>query len=198
MGATQRRMKLMINDIFYSLQGEGVNAGMAAVFVRLAGCNRKCAFCDTDTSVYREMSLDDIIAAADTLTLESRCRFVVLTGGEPAMQIDSSVIEAFHGLGYKVAVETNGSLPLPAGIDWLTVSPKGDTVVTHCDELKCIFTGGEPVDDHGIKARFYCLQPCDVGDAERNRRITEACVEYVRRHPRWRLSLQTHKLAGFK
>lgn len=187
---------MRINDIFYSLQGEGVNTGRAAVFVRFAGCNRQCSYCDTDFRRYREMTIGQIID--EVTTADHGSRRVILTGGEPAMQVNDKLIDAFHSRGYVIAIETNGSLPLPDGLDWITVSPKGDTAVKHCNELKCVFTDDKDANDHGIKADFYCLQPCDTGDKERNARITKACVEYIKRHPRWRLSLQTHKLAGFK
>lgn len=191
-------MLLRINDIFYSIQGEGVNAGRAAVFVRLAGCNRRCDFCDTAFTDYREMTVDDVISEVSVLTAAAGCRLLILTGGEPAMQIDENVVNAFHAAGYVVAIETNGSLPLPPGIDWVTVSPKGDTVVRRCDELKCVFTDAASVSDRGIVADHYLLQPCDTGDPERNRLILQACVEYIKERPQWRLSLQTHKMAGFK
>lgn len=191
-------MKLKVNDIFYSLQGEGVNTGTAAVFVRLAGCNRKCNFCDTDFAAFREMSIGEVIVEARSVAGDSGCRWLILTGGEPAMQTDKSLIDALHAQGYKVAIETNGSLPLPDGIDWVTVSPKGETIVTQCDELKCVFIDETAVSDHGIEARYYCLQPCDTGDEERNKHILAACIHYIKEHPKWRLSLQTHKIAGFK
>lgn len=190
-----------INDIFYSLQGEGRNAGRATVFIRFAGCNLRCPFCDTEFSDYREMSDDDIIAAISSWP----ARFVVLTGGEPALQADNALVNLLHANGYEVAMETNGTHPIPDGIDWLTVSPKqafvgtkGKPIVKRCDELKCIFDGTTPVDDYGIEADYYYLQPCDTADPERNNSVTAACTDYVCRHPRWRMSLQTHKLAGFK
>lgn len=190
-----------VNDIFYSLQGEGHNTGRAAVFVRFAECNLHCTFCDTEFSEYREMSDNDILSAIGGY----ESRFVVLTGGEPTMQVDEGLISLLHAGGYEVAMETNGTHPIPEGIDWLTVSPKeafagakGRPVVRRCDELKCIFDGSTPVCDYGIEAGYYYLQPCDTGDKEQNGNITGACIEYIRRHPKWRLSLQTHKLAGFK
>lgn len=187
-------MTLRVNEIFYSLQGEGVNTGRAAVFVRLSGCNMKCTFCDTDFAAYREMTAEQVIKEISLYPT----RFVILTGGEPSLQINSDIIDLLHEHGYEIAIETNGSMPLPDNIDWVTVSPKGHTVVSRCNELKCIFTGDGTVDDHGIKADYYCLQPCDVGDDERNRNITEACIEYIKKNPRWRLSLQTHKMTGMK
>lgn len=191
-------MSLRINDIFYSIQGEGINAGRAAVFVRLSGCNRRCNFCDTDFDDYREMSINEVLAEIDELTATNDCRFIILTGGEPAMQIEKVFVDTLHSHGYTIAIETNGSLPLPDGIDWVTVSPKGDTVVKRCNELKCVFVDETSVSDHGITADHYLLQPCDTGNAERNKLITRACVEYIKKRPQWRLSLQTHKMVGFK
>lgn len=191
-------MSLRINDIFYSIQGEGIHAGRAAVFIRLSGCNKRCHFCDTDFDDYREMSIDEVLAEVGELTAANGCRFIILTGGEPAMQIDDMIVDALHSRGYIIAIETNGSLPLPDGIDWVTVSPKGDTVIKHCNELKCIFIDEASVSDHGIRADHYLLQPCDMGDPERNRQLTSACLEYIKKHPQWRLSLQTHKIVGFK
>ena len=190
-----------INEIFYSLQGEGRNTGRAAVFVRFSGCNLRCPFCDTGFTTYTEMSDDDILSAISRFP----SRFVVLTGGEPALQADEAFVRRLHGCGWEVAMETNGTRPVPAGVDWVTVSPKqqfagaaGRLAVTHCDELKCVFDGDVPVDDFGVKARYYYLQPCDTGDAERNSRIMAGCVAFVKAHPEWRLSLQTHKFAGFE
>jgi len=185
---------MRVNEIFYSLQGEGHNAGRAAVFVRFAGCNRHCAFCDTDFSDYHEMTVGQIISEISAYP----ARFVVLTGGEPALQVTEDMVDRMHESGFEVAVETNGSMLLPENIDWVAVSPKGKTVIKRCNELKCVFTESGAADDCGIVADHYYLQPCDVGDAERNSRITGACVEYIKQHPRWRLSLQTHKLIGIK
>lgn len=192
---------MRVNDIFYSLQGEGRNTGRAAVFIRLAGCNLRCPFCDTEFNDYREMSDEDIIAAIAPWP----SRFVVLTGGEPTLQADDAFIALLHTNGYEVAMETNGTRPAPAATDWLTVSPKeaftggnGRLAVTRCNELKCLFDGVTPVSDYDVEADYYYLQPCDTGDAERNRRITAACIDYIKHHPKWRLSLQTHKLADFK
>lgn len=184
-----------VNDIFYSLQGEGFNTGRAAVFVRFAGCNLRCSFCDTDFAAYRLMSDDEIVAEA----LKHPSRFVVLTGGEPTLQVDKGLVDKFHAAGFEVAMETNGTSIPVEGIDWVTCSPKMRGVrIRSCNELKCIFDGESPVCDYGIEAGHYYLQPCDTGDEQRNRLVTNLCVEYIKQHPRWRLSLQTHKLAGFK
>lgn len=184
-----------VNDIFYSLQGEGRNTGRAAIFIRFAGCNLKCPFCDTDFSQYEEMSDEDILNRIKSYP----SRFVVLTGGEPSLQVDRLLVDLLHSHGYELAMETNGTNPIVDGIDWITCSPKGNTVIKRCNELKCIFEETTQVpDDHGISAEYKYLQPCDVQDAERNAQIVKRCFDYILQHPEWRMSLQTHKLVGFK
>ncbi len=200
-----------INDIFYSLQGEGYNTGRAAVFVRFAGCNLRCPFCDTAFDTYREMTDDEILTEiSSTSHLAPRKPLVVLTGGEPTLQVDEAFVDLLHRHGFEVAMESNGTRPAPQNLDWLTVSPKlrgerreerGERVP---DELKVVFD--ENIDPEAylvprishLAPRHLYLQPCDTGDAERNARIINRCVEYIKEHPHWRLSLQTHKLAGFK
>ena len=159
-----------INEIFNSLQGEGHNTGRAAVFVRFAGCNLRCPFCDTDFATGREMSDSDIVEAVSAYD----ARFVVLTGGEPTLQADAALTARLHGAGFEIAMESNGTRPAPDGIDWLTISPKqqflGEAarpVVRRCNELKCLFDGRTPVTDFGIEADYYYLQPCDMGRARR-------------------------------
>ncbi len=191
-----------INEIFYSLQGEGRNAGRAAVFVRFSGCNLRCPFCDTDFADYQELTAAGILEAI----AQYEARFVVLTGGEPTLQIDAPFLSQLHAAGYEVAMESNGTLMPPEGIDWLTISPKQHTgvggpsapVVRRCEELKCLFTDAAAVTDYGIEADHYLLQPCDVGNEQRNREILSHCIEYIKRHPKWQLSLQTHKLLGIR
>lgn len=184
-----------VNDIFYSLQGEGRNTGRAAIFIRFAGCNLKCPFCDTDFAQYEEMSDEDILNRIKSYP----SHFVVLTGGEPSLQVDRQLVDLLHKHGYELAMETNGTHPIVDGIDWITCSPKGNTVIKRCNELKCIFeeTTLEP-DDHGIIAEYKYLQPCDVQNTERNAQIVKRCFDYILQHPEWRMSLQTHKLVGFK
>ena len=194
-----------INDIFYSLQGEGYNTGRAAVFIRFAGCNLRCSFCDTEFDTYREMSDEQILAAIS----QYPARFVVLTGGEPTLQVDEAFIDLLHQHGYEVAMESNGTRPAPQNLDWLTVSPKVRSEKLEvkseklADELKVVFdetTAPESylslLTSHFSPLLF--LQPCDTGDAARNEAIVARCVEYIKEHPWWRLSLQTHKLVGFK
>ena len=185
-----------VNEIFYSLQGEGLNTGRATVFVRFSGCNLSCPFCDTDHRGFSEMAKEDIVRQASRFP----ARFVVLTGGEPALQVDDELVGALHEAGFFVAIETNGTHPLPEGIDWVTLSPKSDAVaLKHCHELKVVFTSPDfmPL-KMDVEADHRFLQPCDTGDARLNQAILQATVEYVKLHPEWRLSLQTHKLAGFK
>lgn len=192
-----------VNDIFTSLQGEGYNTGRAATFVRFAGCNLRCPFCDTDFSDYREMTAAEIVGETEKYAT----RFVVLTGGEPSLQVDDALVEALHESGFTIAVETNGTRLLPEGIDWVTVSPKqpyGTMPMPQLehgrtDEIKVVFDGNcDPEAFLPQRSALLFLQPCDVGDNESNAEITQKCVEYIMHHPRWRLSLQTHKLANFK
>jgi len=206
-----------INDIFYSLQGEGYHTGRAAVFVRFAGCNLCCPFCDTDFDDYREMSDADIVAAVNQACRQTAGQgmtpamgrmLVILTGGEPTLQAGEDFVELLHQGGYEVAMESNGTRPAPRNLDWLTVSPKENWKVDNGgkapDELKLVFDE-DTVPESFLQSasafsrlpRLY-LQPCDTGNANRNSRIIDSCVEYIKKHPWWRLSLQTQKLAGFK
>ena len=194
-----------VNDIFYSLQGEGRNTGRAAVFVRFAGCNLRCGFCDTEFNSYREMTADAILEAI----VPYPSRFIVLTGGEPTLQVNEEFVTLLHHHGYEVAMESNGTRPAPMNLDWLTVSPKEirkepderKVAWRQPDELKVVFD--ETTDPKVFIAHFQLppllyLQPCDTGDPERNKRILQACVSYIEQHPEWRLSLQTHKLIDIK
>ena len=195
-----------VNEIFYSLQGEGRHTGRAAVFIRFSGCNLRCPFCDTDHTEHTEMTARQI---ADAIMEWRECGFVVLTGGEPALQVDDALVELLHSEGFYVAMETNGTLPVSSLVDWVTVSPKDmfvsgnaslGKVVAKGNEIKVVFDGeNEPplygTTDDGC---YRCLQPCDTGDAERNKVIVRRCVEYILNHPCWHLSLQTHKLIDIK
>ena len=210
-----------INEIFYSLQGEGHNTGRAAVFIRFAGCNLRCSFCDTEFDSYREMTASAIISAIAAYP----ARFVVLTGGEPTLQADEAFVDLLHQHGYEVAMESNGTRPAPRNLDWLTISPKPThnahlTHNTHSahsthsphlpytphslppNELKLIFDGITVPDDLLSQlpspAPLLNLQPCDTGDAARNAQLLHDCIAYIEEHPQWRLSLQTHKLTGIK
>lgn len=180
-----------INEIFYSLQGEGYHVGTPAIFIRFAGCNLHCSFCDTDhESHYIPMSDDEIVARV----ADYPAQMVVLTGGEPALSIDDAFIDRLHATGRYIAIETNGTVPLPANIDWVTCSPKltpADIALSHIDELKLIYQGVDVDDFLAIPARHYYLQPCSGLN-------TTETIDYILSHPRWRLSLQTHKLVGIR
>lgn len=191
-----------VNEIFYSLQGEGRWMGRPAVFVRMSGCNLKCPFCDTDFRGYSEMSADDILSRC--LEEGGECRFIVLTGGEPSLQVDEQLIATLHQAGYYLSMETNGTHAIPEGIDWVTCSPKvdftegGEPIVKQVDELKLIFDGEHQVSDHGIASTFRYLQPCDVGNDSRNYLILNECIKYMKAHPEWQLSVQMHKIVGIR
>lgn len=175
-----------INEIFYSLQGEGMYTGTAAVFVRFSGCNLRCDFCDTDHQASTSMTAEEIIYVAASYPT----RHVILTGGEPMLQVTEQLVEMFHRAGFLVHIETNGTIPVPEAIDWITVSPKSpDSAFTgRIDELKVVYQGQNV---EAIAAKYpseNCfLQPCSCSN-------TADVVAYILNHPHWRLSLQTHKL----
>lgn len=182
-----------VNEIFYSLQGEGYWTGTPVVFVRLSGCNLLCPFCDTDHSGYVGMGAEEIIA--EIRNVGSACSRVCITGGEPGLQLDSELVEALHEAGYLIHVETNGTRVLPDGVDWVTLSPKtdvpglkgnGTVVLEKADEVKVVFLGADVEKWADFPARAHFLQPCSCQN-------TKETVDYILCHPKWRLSLQTHK-----
>ena len=191
-----------VNEIFYSLQGEGFWTGTPMVFLRFSGCNLRCPFCDTDHAPYSEMSLGDILEAV-SMTGKG-CRRICLTGGEPTLQADSPLISALHGKGYLIHIETNGTRPLPEGIDWVTLSPKsglfpdiGKVVIGRADELKVVFSpGDDPSSWLSFPATHHFLQPCY--NKESGGSCNSETAAYILAHPSWRLSLQTHRLLGIK
>ncbi len=210
-------MTYSVKEIFYTLQGEGAQAGRPAVFCRFAGCNlwsglerdratAVCRFCDTDFvgtdgtdgGKYRTAeALADRIAGHWP---EGACnRFVVCTGGEPLLQLDGPLIEALHARRFEIAVETNGTVAAPPGVDWLCVSPKAGAplVQTTGDELKLVYPQPEAMPDRFADLAFprRFLQPMDGPDLAAN---TEAAIEYCKADPRWRLSVQTHKVLGIR
>ena len=193
-----------INEIFYSLQGEGYYTGRPAVFIRFAGCNLRCPFCDTDFSKGRAMTATEIAKAVRILHTNPR-PFIVLTGGEPTLQVDGELLSALRELSATIAMETNGTRPVPDGIDFVTCSPKCDfvndyPVIPRANEVKVVYDG-EHLPDKWIErivADYYYLQPCDTGDPEKNRAIQQETVAYCLQHPRWRLSLQTQKILNVK
>lgn len=174
-----------INEIFYSLQGEGYHTGTPAVFVRFSGCNLKCSFCDTQHETGRSMTDGEIVEEVKKYPT----RMVILTGGEPGLWIDSDLVDALHAAGKYVSIETNGTCRLPAAIDWVTCSPKEGAAVKleRMDEVKVVYTGQDVSRYLSLPARHYFLQPCSC-------RNTEEVIAYLLQHPQWRLSLQTHKL----
>ena len=210
-------MSYAVQEMFLTLQGEGVNAGARAVFVRFAGCNlwsgreqdratAVCRFCDTDfvgTDGLGGGKFAD--AAALVAAVEGHWgagterRLVVVTGGEPMLQVDDAFVDALHAVGFRIAIESNGTLPVHPGIDWVCISPKaGSEVVQRSgDELKLVWPQAGIELDAVERWDFahHLLQPLDDPAADANR---EACVEMVLARPRWRLSLQTHKLLGLR
>lgn len=211
-------MSYTVKEIYATLQGEGAQTGRAAVLLRFAGCNlwsgreadraaAVCDFCDTDfvgtdgPNGGTFASAADLAAAAgrawDERFADRRRAFVVCTGGEPLLQLDAPLISALHAAGFEVAVETNGTLGAPGGLDWICVSPKADAPLVQCsgDELKLVFPqpGVRPDRFEGLDFRHFFLQPMDGPDRGGN---TRAAAAYCLKHPRWRLSLQTHKFLG--
>ena len=255
-------MAYRINEIFYSLQGEGFWTGTPAVFVRFSGCNLRCPFCDSAHQAFTPMSADDIIVAcvearrvvhsvglstpgqgqgegpvecklsASPMTPQAmggagvsganvvplgalpsdaseQAPIVVLTGGEPGLQVDEALIVALHEAGYRIHIETNGTVELPEGIDWVTLSPKedvpelkgdGTVVLERGDEIKVVYAeGDDPKRWAEFPATWHFLQPCDIAsDVEATRRNIAATITYIQENPSWRLSLQTHKLLGIR
>ena len=185
------------------MQGEGYNTGIASVFIRFSGCNLRCAFCDTNHQSHIMMSLPEIV---DEVMKFPDAPLIVLTGGEPSLCVDEPLLKALHLTGKKIAIETNGTRPLPQGIDWVTLSPKfgflgGDAmpcVVAHCDELKVVYTGQDLRQYDFINANHRFLQPCYVDDERQRQLNTEMCVNAVLHNPQWRLSLQTHRMLGIR
>ncbi len=210
-----RRAAYAVKELFLTLQGEGAQAGARAVFLRFAGCNlwsgreadraaATCTFCDTDFvgtdgpgggKFANAGALADAVAAA--WGPEPAHRLVVVTGGEPLLQLDAALIEALHARGFRVAVETNGTLPPPPGLDWICVSPKAAAplAITAGDELKLVYPQAlaRPERFTHLAFRHFFLQPMDGPDAAAN---TAAATAYCLAHPPWRLGLQTHKLIG--
>lgn len=210
-------MSYAVKEIFLTLQGEGVHAGRRAVFLRFAGCNlwtgreedraaAACKFCDTDF-----VGMDgenggryeaEALAAkvAELWGEGADHRFVVITGGEPMLQVDDPVVDALHAKGFFIAIESNGTLPTHPGIDWVCISPKAGSQVVqrHGNELKLVWPqlGSDPSAFEGWQFANYLIQPMDSGDIESNRANVEAATAFVNANPKWRLSLQNHKILG--
>ncbi len=193
-----------VNEIFYSLQGEGYHTGTPCVFIRFSGCNLHCAFCDTDHASASDMSLSDIV---DVVGQYSDARMVVLTGGEPSLFVDEDLVRALRAeTGMPVAMETNGTSPPPPSLDWVTLSPKGafeggrdvPCMLTRCDELKVVYCGQDLAQYDHIETRHRFLQPCYVNDPLQRQANMEACVQAVLKHKGWRLSLQVQRVLGIR
>jgi len=203
-----------VKEIFYTLQGEGTNAGRPAVFCRFAGCNlwtgreadrakAVCQFCDTDfvgtdgEGGGRFRTADDLAHACRAACGSGAQMLVVLTGGEPMLQVDQDLVDALHARGFTIAIETNGTLPVLDTIDWICVSPKAGSQLkqTRGHELKLVYPqeGVDPADFVGLAFEARFLQPMDGAMREAN---TQAAVAYCKANPEWRLSLQTHKMLG--
>jgi 7-carboxy-7-deazaguanine synthase (Cx14CxxC type) len=203
-----------VKEIFYTLQGEGAQAGRPAVFCRFSGCNlwtgresdrstAVCQFCDTDfvgTDGERGGKFADAAALADVIdslwpSREAPNRYVVFTGGEPLLQLDAALIDAMHARGFEIAIETNGTIAVPDGVDWICVSPKfgAELKVKKGSELKLVIPQlGQRLSDYeGLDFRHFFLQPMDGPQAEANTRLA---IDTCKANPKWRLSLQTHKL----
>lgn len=210
-------MKYAVKEMFYSLQGEGRHAGRPAVFCRFAGCNlwsgreadratAVCNFCDTDfvgTDGLGGGRFDGATALADAVERmwsgQGGKRFVVLTGGEPLLQVDAEIVAALHKAGFEIAMETNGTLPVDVPIDWITVSPKGASalVQTAGNELKLVFpqTNVDPASFEGLDFEHFLLQPMDGPNRDAN---MAGAIAYCLAHPQWKLSLQTHKYMSIR
>ena len=182
-------MMRKINEIFYSLQGEGYHTGTPAVFIRFSGCNLKCSFCDTQHEAGALMTDDEIIAEVSKYPAVT----VILTGGEPSLWIYDALIDRLHKAGKYVCIETNGTRPLPESIDWVTCSPKQGVKlgITRMDEVKVVYEGQDISIYELLPAEHFFLQPCSCNN-------TALTVDCVMRHPKWRLSLQTHKLIDIR
>ena len=188
---------MKVNEIFYSIQGEGAHTGTPAVFVRFSGCNLRCSFCDTEHQKGMPMTEQEIINAV----LQYPARLVVFTGGEPTLQLSKNIVDALHDANRIVAIETNGTRPIHAKVDWITLSPKfeftydAELALLTCNELKVVWTGTNDLSRYNnIVADRYYLQPCDTGDAVANAEIINSLVKYIKQNPKWQISLQTQKI----
>ena len=204
-----------VHEIFYTLQGEGAHSGIPAVFVRFSGCNLRCPWCDTEFEGYREMTAEQIVSEIQNLydIPNVRRKMCILTGGEPALQADKQLIDAIHAAGFYIGIETNGTRPIPDGIDWITCSPKEGTklALKQVNEVKVVFTGtyDPEVWRTQLKAEHWLLQPLrytgewlmmsgvDEWEDDANDNLDET-VRYILAHPFWRLSVQLHKIVGLR
>lgn len=192
----RQSMKLSINEIFYSLQGEGARAGEASIFIRLSKCNLSCDFCDTDFHSGTEMTIEEIVKIISIYP----CKWIIWTGGEPTLQLTDEHLETFRKLGYNQAIETNGTRTVPKLIDYITCSPKKNielikSKIPFVNEIRMAIKDGDIIPDTAELpiADNYFLSPIFDGD-KMNMANINYCVELIKRNPQWRLSLQLHKL----
>jgi len=186
--------KLNINEIFYSLQGEGIRAGTPNIFIRLSGCNLECKFCDTEFISGKEFNVEEIL---DYIS-KFNCKDIIWTGGEPTLQLNESTIQYFKDAGYFQAIETNGSNPIPKGIDFISCSPK---VAEHVlrkkvkwvNELRYVRNSFQSIPQPQIPADYYFLSPEFDGD-KMNYQSLNNCIKLIKENPSWRLSIQQHKI----
>lgn len=185
-----------INKIFYSIQGEGARVGTPQVFVRFSGCNLHCSFCDTDHSSYRKMTAQDIVD--ECRRIGRHCASVSLCGGEPTLQLDALLVATFKRYGFFISIETNGLLPVPAGVDYVVCSPKTAKILPdNIDELRYVVKAGDPMPVPHKHARHYFLSPCFDGEQPNIDNIAH-CIALVQQHPEWRLGMQWHKFIGIE
>jgi 7-carboxy-7-deazaguanine synthase len=196
--------KYRINEIFYSVQGEGVRAGCPSLFLRFSKCNLLCTVashgfdCDTEFESGVDMTIEGIVAALADLSAD--CRWVLLTGGEPGLQVDQELVDALHRAGYRLAIETNGTVALPSGLDWVTVSPKVPEEALRqrqADEVKYVCAAGQAIPETVVRADHYLISPAFDGDVLSPETLAW-CLDLVRRNPGWRLSVQQHKGWGVR
>lgn len=195
---------MIVNEIFYSVQGEGFFTGTPSVFIRFSGCNLNCSFCDTIHVSGKEMSEDDIIQEVKKYP----ARHVVITGGEPLIQLTETLIDKLHDIDKFIQIETNGTRLIDnmclAKINWITCSPKFEFCknaklkLQTIDELKVVYTGQDMSVYNNILATEYYVQPCDVKDKKRNADIISQTVNFIKSHPKWKLSLQTQKILNVR
>lgn len=201
-------MSYIIKEIFYSLQGEGFHSGRPAVFCRFSGCNLSCSFCDTDFvgtdgpngGVYESDALiKQIVSIWPSTTINP---FVVCTGGEPLLQLDKTLIDIMHQAGFEIAIETNGTIPAPEGIDWIAVSPKPNSKLKQKsgNEVKVLYPVEtlRPDDYENLDFEYLFIQPVDTGDTKRNNFNQKSTIEYCQANPKWRFSYQLHKLLNIQ
>ena len=211
-------MGYRVKEVFYSVQGEGFHAGRPAIFCRLSNCNlwtgreedrdqAVCKFCDTDFIGIDGQNGGSFASAKELVQHllkfwpdASVLPFVVLTGGEPLLQVDQTLVDALHAAQFEIAIETNGTKLPPKGIDWICVSPKANApvILTQGHELKLVYPQleNQPSDFTKLDFEFFYLQPLDTGEPQTQQANLKACLAYCLKHPQWRLSLQTHKILG--